>query len=173
VRRLSDPTALARFGALGRLVQCFLWFTRELRWFEERFIANHSCQTDKCAVFDLRMVRLSRKIWRPANRRAECNVRAMGWGTLLAVVVVTFVMGLAYAASQPPPAPELTDADVRAEVRKGNSLVAIRWYRILIESDSRAQERQWTGSPASHSGPCGICARALREGELAGQRNYN
>ena len=64
---------------------------------------------------------------------------------LLAVVVVTFVTRLAYDAFQTPPPPGLTDADIRAELRKGNRLIAIRWYRILhgvgLKSAKEAIER--------------------------------
>ena len=56
----------------------------------------------------------------------------MGLGyILLAIVVVTLAASLAYTASRPPPPAGLTDAHILAELRKGNRLVAIRWYRTL------------------------------------------
>jgi hypothetical protein len=50
---------------------------------------------------------------------------------LLGVVLVVFAGTLVYAALQPAPPSGLTDDHIREELRKGNRLVAIRWYRTL------------------------------------------
>jgi ribosomal protein L7/L12 len=50
---------------------------------------------------------------------------------LLAGVVITAVVAVVYGALRPRPPAGLTDADIRAELRKGNRLEAIRWYRTL------------------------------------------
>lgn len=49
---------------------------------------------------------------------------------LLAAVVMGPMIAVVCAALRPLP-PGLTDDDIRAEVRKGNRLEAIRWYRTL------------------------------------------
>jgi ribosomal protein L7/L12 len=50
---------------------------------------------------------------------------------LLAGFVIALVGAVVYAALRPRPPSSLTDADIRAELRKGNRLEAIRWYRTL------------------------------------------
>jgi hypothetical protein len=50
---------------------------------------------------------------------------------LLGVVVAVFAAGLVYSALQPAPPAGLNDEHIREELRKGNRLVAIRWYRTL------------------------------------------
>jgi ribosomal protein L7/L12 len=50
---------------------------------------------------------------------------------LLVVIVIASAAAVVHAALRSPPPPGLTDADIRAELRKGNRLEAIRWYRTL------------------------------------------
>jgi hypothetical protein len=54
----------------------------------------------------------------------------MGLGYIL-LVVALFVAAIVYAALQPAPPAGLSDDHIREELRKGNRLVAIRWYRTL------------------------------------------
>jgi ribosomal protein L7/L12 len=50
---------------------------------------------------------------------------------LLAGIVIASLVAVVYAALRPYPPSGLTDADIRAELKKGNRLEAIRWYRTL------------------------------------------
>jgi ribosomal protein L7/L12 len=55
----------------------------------------------------------------------------MTLGYILLAGIVASVAAVVYAALRPRPPSNLTDADIRAELRKGNRLEAIRWYRTL------------------------------------------
>jgi ribosomal protein L7/L12 len=50
---------------------------------------------------------------------------------VLAGIAIASAAAVIYAALRSPPPRGLTDADIRAELRKGNRLEAIRWYRTL------------------------------------------
>jgi ribosomal protein L7/L12 len=52
------------------------------------------------------------------------------WITL-GVIAAGVVLALLRSASQPPAPLNVSDADIRSEARKGNHVVAIRWYRGL------------------------------------------
>jgi ribosomal protein L7/L12 len=55
----------------------------------------------------------------------------MGLGFFLLGIIVVLAASVVYGASQPAPPTGLTDDHIREELRKGNKLVAIRWYRVL------------------------------------------